>query len=203
VDAVDVGPVDAGGEAAAAAVQAAAAALAGGAIVAFPTETFYGLAVPALDPVAVARLCALKGRDAAQAVPVIVDSVEMLERLVVAVPDAARALIARYWPGPLTLVLPARPEIPAPLVSAKGLGARVSSHPLATALCRACGVPLTATSANRAGRAPARTAADVRAAFGDAVHLLDGGTTAGGPPSTVAAFEGDRVVVLRAGAITL
>jgi len=184
-------------------VRAAAAALARGAVVAFPTETFYGLAVPALDPDAVARLCALKGRDPAQAIPVLVDSVEMLERLVVAVPPAARALIARHWPGPLTLVLPARPGVPAPLVSAHGVGARVSSHPVATALVGACGAPLTATSANLAGQPPARTAAEVRAAFGDAVHLIDGGPTAGGPPSTVACFEGDRVVVLRAGAVRL
>jgi L-threonylcarbamoyladenylate synthase len=192
---VDAGP------AGAPAVRAAAAALAGGAIVAFPTETFYGLAVSALDAPAVARLCALKGRDAAQAVPVVVDSLAMLERLVVDVPDRARALIARHWPGALTLVLPARPEVPAPLVSPQGVGARVSSHPLATALVRACGVPLTATSANRSGEPPARTAAEVRAAFGGDVHVLDGGPTAGGPPSTVIYLDGDRVVVLRAGAI--
>jgi L-threonylcarbamoyladenylate synthase len=184
-------------------VRAAAAALARGEVVAFPTETFYGLAVPALDPDAVGRLCALKGRHPGLAIPVLVDSVEMLERLVVEVPPVARALIARHWPGPLTLVLPARPGVPAPLVSASGVGARISSHPVATALVAACGAPLTATSANLAGRPPARTAAEVRAAFGDAVHLLDGGTTAGGPPSTVAGFEGDRVVVLRAGAIRL
>jgi len=183
-------------------VRAAAAALARGAVVAFPTETFYGLAVPALDPEAVGRLCALKGRDPSQAIPVLVDSVEMLERLVVEVPSAARALIARHWPGPLTLVLPARPEVPAPLVSAQGVGARISSHATATALVSASGAPLTATSANRTGQPPARTAAEVRAAFGDALWVLDGGTTAGGPPSTVACFEGDRVVVLRAGAIT-
>jgi len=197
---VDDGPA---GPGAAREVQAAAAALAGGAIVAFPTESFYGLAVPALDAAAVARLCGLKGRDLAQAVPVIVDSVAMLERLVVDVPTPARALIARHWPGPLTLVLPARPEVPAPLVSAHGVGARVSSHPLATALVRACGVPLTATSANRTGQPPARSAAEVRAAFGDEVFILDGGTTAGGPPSTVAYLDGERVVVLRAGAIRL
>ncbi|MBI5482458.1 MAG: threonylcarbamoyl-AMP synthase [Deltaproteobacteria bacterium] len=184
-------------------VRAAAAALAGGAIVAFPTETFYGLAVPALDARAVARLCDLKGREAAQALPVIVDSVAMLERLVVEVPPAARELMARHWPGALTLVLAARPEVPAPLVSVQGVGARVSSHPLATALVRACGVPLTATSANRSGRPPARTAAAVRAAFGDEVYVLDGGTTAGGPPSTVASLDGGRVVVLRAGAVRL
>jgi L-threonylcarbamoyladenylate synthase len=183
-------------------VRAAAAALAGGAIVAFPTETFYGLAVPALDAAAVARLCALKGRDAAQAIPVVVDSAAMLERLVAVVPAPARELIARHWPGPLTLVLPARPEVPAALVSPHGVGARVSSHPFATALVRAFGAPLTATSANRAGQPPARTAAAVRAAFGDQVHVLDGGTTAGGLPSTVAFFDDGRVVVLRAGAVS-
>jgi L-threonylcarbamoyladenylate synthase len=197
---VDHGPIGPDG---AQEVQAAAAALAGGAIVAFPTESFYGLAVSALDAVAVARLCGLKGRGLAQAVPAIVDSVAMLERLVVDVPSPARALIARHWPGPLTLVLPARPEVPAPLVSRYGVGARISPHPVATALVRACGVPLTATSANRAGEPPARSAADVRAAFGDAVYVLDGGTTAGGPPSTVAYLDGERVVVLRPGAVLL
>ena len=184
-------------------LQAAAAALGRGEVVAFPTETYYGLAVPALDGGAVARLCALKGRDPGQAIPVLVDSVAMLERLVVAVPAPARALIDRHWPGPLTLVLPARPGVPAPLVSDRGVGARVSSHPAATALVTACGAPLTATSANLTGQAPARTAAEVRAALGDAVHVLDGGTTTGGPPSTVVCFEGERVVVLRAGAVKL
>jgi L-threonylcarbamoyladenylate synthase len=199
-EAVPGGPLAA---ALAAAVAAAARALAAGAVVAFPTETFYGLAVPALDGDAVARLCALKGRAATAALPVIVDSPAMLERLVVAVPPRARELMARHWPGPLTLVLPARPEVPAPVVSPHGVGARISSHPVAAALVRACGVPLTATSANRSGAPPARTGAEVRAAFGDAVHLLDGGTTAGGPPSTVAYLDGERLVVVRAGAVRL
>jgi L-threonylcarbamoyladenylate synthase len=191
------------GPAETAAVAAAAQALRAGRIVAYPTETFYGLAVPATDAAAVARLVALKGRGAAQTVAVIVDSEAMLAALCPAVPPRARELIARHWPGPLTLVLPARPELPAPLVGPHGVGARISSHPLATALVRACGVPLTATSANPSGAPPARTAAEVRAAFGDRVHVLDGGPTAGGPPSTVAAVVGERVVVLRPGAIAL
>jgi L-threonylcarbamoyladenylate synthase len=190
-------------DAAAGAVAEAARALRAGRVVAFPTETFYGLAVPATDAAAVARLVALKGRGPAQAIAVIVDSAAMLDALCAAVPPRARALMDRHWPGPLTLVLPARPELPPPLVGPHGVGVRVSSHPLATALVRACGVPLTATSANRTGAPPARTPDEVRAAFGAAVHLLDGGPTAGGPPSTVAAVVGDEVTIIRRGAVAL
>jgi L-threonylcarbamoyladenylate synthase len=187
----------------AAAVARAAAALAGGAIVAFPTETFYGLAVPATDAAAVARLVALKGRAPDQTIAVIVDSVAMLDVLYEAIPPRARTLMDRHWPGPLTLVLPARSGLPAPLRGPHGIGVRISSHPLATALVHACGVPLTATSANRAGAPPARTPAEVRAAFGTSVHLLDGGPTVGGAPSTVAAVVGTEVRVLRPGAVQL
>lgn len=186
------------------AVRAAAAALRRGEIVAFPTETYYGLAVDALDVAALARLFALKGRGAEKASALLVADLAMLAELCAEVPAGARALADTHWPGPLTLALPARPGLPAAIVSDGCVAARVSSHPMAAALVAAFGRPLTATSANPAGAPPARTAADVAAGFpAAALHLLDGGQTPGGAPSTLVRLRGGKVEVLRQGAVTV
>jgi L-threonylcarbamoyladenylate synthase len=186
----------------AAAVAAAVAALGRGEVVAYPTETFYGLGVDATDEAALARLAALKGRGAEKAISVLVVGPEMLDRL--CVPDpSARSLMAAHWPGPLTLALPARPGLPAPIVADGCVAVRESPHPLARALVAAFGRPVTTTSANHAGAPPATTAAQVRASFGDGCHVLDGGPTPGGAPSTLARVRGGRVEVLRQGAIRL
>jgi L-threonylcarbamoyladenylate synthase len=178
------------------------AALRRGEIVAFPTESSYGLAVDALSEPALARLFALKEREPGKPPPLLVDGESMLARLVERVPARARELMAKHWPGPLTLVLPARAGLPEPLVLEGGVGARKSPHPIADALCEALGAPLTATSANLSGAPPAMTAAEVRAAFGDRVHVLDGGRAGGGKPSTVVRVADDgTLTILRAGAI--
>jgi L-threonylcarbamoyladenylate synthase len=185
----------------------AAAVLARGGIVAFPTESSYGLGADALDEQALALLFALKGRPEGKPPPVLIASEAMLGRLVSRVPERARALMARFWPGPLTLVLPAHESLPRALVSDGKVGVRLSPHPLATALVAAVGRPLTATSANPAGAAPANSAAEVCAAFGEAIargqlHVLDGGAAPGAPPSTVVAVGDDgALTILRAGAI--
>jgi len=178
------------------------AALRRGEIVAFPTESSYGLAVDARSPEALERLFALKGREPGKPPPLLVDGAAMLALLVTSVPARAQALIAKHWPGPLTLVLPAQPELPEPLVLDGGVGARQSPHAIANALCQAFGAPITATSANPSGRPPAMTAEETHAWFGDAVHILDGGRAGGGKPSTVARVNADgTLTILRAGAI--
>lgn len=183
-------------------VAAAVAALRRGDVVAYPTETFYGLGVDAFSPAALERLRALKGRGE-KAVSVLIDGEAMLARLCADVPPRARALMARHWPGALTLALPARPGLPEALVLDGCVAVRQSPHPLARALVAGFGGPVTTTSANRAGEPAATTAAAVRAALGDGCHVLDGGATVGGAPSTLARVRGDTVEILRAGAISL
>jgi tRNA threonylcarbamoyl adenosine modification protein (Sua5/YciO/YrdC/YwlC family) len=151
-----------------------------------------------------ARLFALKGRGAEKASALLVADLAMLAELCADVPAAARALAQAHWPGPLTLALPARPGLPAAIVSDGCVAARVSSHPVAAALVVACGRPLTATSANPAGAPPARTLAEVTTHFpGASLHLLDGGQTPGGAPSTLVRLRGGKVEVLRQGAVAV
>jgi len=170
-------------------------------LVAIPTETFYGLGVNPFDARAVDRLRAVKGREDAKPILVLVASINDLSAFVEHVPPAASLLIDGFWPGPLTILFPARASLPHALTAGTGLvGMRVSScRPLCELLTRVG--PLTGTSANRAGAAPARTAEAVQQAFGDAVDLiLDAGPTPGGLPSTVVdAHHSLRIV--REGAI--
>jgi L-threonylcarbamoyladenylate synthase len=176
-----------------------------GRLVAFPTETFYGLGAHALDEAAVARVFGAKGRPGDKPLLVLVESLAMVERVAREVPDRARRLMAKYWPGPLTLVLPAGTGLPAALTAGTGtIGVRLSSHPVARALVRAVGAPVTAPSANpHDGPAP-RTADDVLGALGSDVDLvLDGGRTPGGPPSTVLDVTAAPPVLLRPGAVVL
>jgi L-threonylcarbamoyladenylate synthase len=180
----------------------AVVALRRGEIVAYPTETFYGLAVDARDELALARLRELKGR-VEKAFSVLVVGAEMLERLCERPSPRARALIERYWPGALTLALPARPNVPAALIVDGCVAVRESPHPLARALVRAFGGPITATSANLAGAPPATTPAEVEAALGGRCLVLPGGATPGGGPSTLARVRGNRIEVLRPGAVVL
>ena len=181
----------------------ALAALRRGEAVVFPTETFYGLGANALDTEAVARVVTLKGRGSDSPIAVIVADRAMLAQIVDDISPAAEKLIARFWPGPLTLVLPAKKGVPAPLVNAEGkIGARVSSHPTAARLARELGRPLTATSANPSGKDPARSIAEAKAYFADRIGVyLDGGALTGQAASTVAEISGGEVKILRAGAI--
>ncbi len=171
-------------------------------MVAYPTETFYGLGVDAFDEAALERLRAVKGRGE-KAVSVLIEGEAMLARLCAEIPPLATELMRRHWPGALTIALPARAGLPAALVSDGCVAVRQSPHPLARALVVGLGGPVTTTSANRSGEAPATTAAAVAAALGDACHLLDGGATAGGAPSTLVRVRGDAVEVLRRGAVEL
>jgi L-threonylcarbamoyladenylate synthase len=188
-----------------AALEAAAGVLRAGGLVAFPTETFYGLGALALDEAAVARVFQAKGRPGDKPLLVLVDSSAMVDRVAREVPDRARRLMARYWPGPLTLILPARTDLPTTLTAGTGtIGVRLSAHPVAGALVHAVGAPVTAPSANPHGETSPRTADEVIAALGTRIDLvLDGGATPGGPASTVLDVTGTRPVLLRPGAVVL
>ena len=188
----------------AAALERAARVLAIGGIIAFPTETFYGLGAAALDARAARRVFALKGRPANNPLLVIVDGVAMAETIA-EIPDHARSLIARYWPGPLTLVLRARPVVPDAVGAGTGtVGVRWSPHPVARGLAAALGAPVTAPSANPTGAPPAASPVAVLRDFADAIDLLvDGGETTGGQPSTVVDVTVDPPRVIRQGAVRL
>jgi L-threonylcarbamoyladenylate synthase len=183
----------------------AIAALRAGQVVVYPTETFYGIAVDAFDPAALERIFAIKGRDAAKTIALIAHDDAAAFAIAGEVPPSARRLARTFWPGPLTLVIPARAGLPAPLVGpGGGVGVRVSSHPIARALAKGLGRAITATSANRAGAPPARTVAEARAALGLAVDLfVDGGTLTGGLSSTVVQCGHEGVTLIRAGAISV
>ncbi len=187
------------------AIRTAADALRAGGLVAFPTETVYGLGANALDTAAVARVFAAKGRPAVNPLIVHVADREQAKALTPDWTPAAEKLVAAFWPGPLTLVVTKTADIP-DAVTAGGptVAVRVPAHPVALALLRACGVPVAAPSANRSGELSPTTAAHVRASLGDRIDvLLDGGPCPGGLESTVVDVTGDVVRLLRPGLISV
>jgi L-threonylcarbamoyladenylate synthase len=181
----------------------AIAALGRGDVIVFPTETLYGLGADALNFAAVDKVFQLKGRDLRNPIPVLVSDLLMLDALVAEISPLAKQLMACFWPGPLTLVLPARDDIPRPLVNTSGgVGVRISSQPLARKLVDMLGRPITATSANPSGQPAARTVAQARAYFSGAVEIfVDGGKLTSPSPSTVAEVVGETVAIIRHGAI--
>jgi L-threonylcarbamoyladenylate synthase len=185
-------------------LRTAGALLRGGGLVAFATETVYGLGAHALDPAAVARVFAAKGRPADNPLIVHLAATEELERVVADVTPLARELAEAFWPGPLTLVLEARATVPA--ITTGGLrtvAVRVPGHPVASAVLEAAAVPVAAPSANRSGRPSPTTAAHVAADLGTEVALIvDGGACPIGVESTVVDARGERPLVLREGSVT-
>ena len=186
-------------------LDAAAAVLKSGGTVAFPTESFYGLGADALSPEAVRRIFHMKGRPETKPLLVLVDSVERALALAAEASAGARELMARHWPGPLTLVLRAAPMVPIEVTAGSGtIGVRVPGHAVALGLVRAAGVPVTAPSANLSGGSPPTRAGEVTASFGVAVDfILDGGVTAGGAGSTLADCTVWPPRILRQGPIRL
>ena len=172
-------------------------------VLALPTETFYALAVNPFDPAALTRLFALKARPADKPVLVLIAGPEMLLQVVRAVPAAAIPLMTAFWPGPLTLIFPARLDLPPLLTGGSGtIGLRQPRQDAVQRLMAALGLPLTGTSANRAGQEPLTTAAAVAREFGDAVDLiLDTGPCPGGLPSSIVAVTVSPPRLVRAGAI--
>jgi L-threonylcarbamoyladenylate synthase len=183
-------------------IDRAATLLRRGGVVAFPTETVYGLGASAFDAAAVARVFEIKGRPAFDPLIVHVRDEAMLDRVAAAVSPGARALIARFWPGPLTLVLPKRPEIPEIVTAGlPTVAVRMPAHPVARALLERAGIPVAAPSANPFGSLSPTLARHVERALGDRVDLiLDGGPTPLGLESTIVRLE-PRPQLLRRGAI--
>lgn len=175
-----------------------------GRIIAFPTDTVYGVAASLGRTEALRRVYAIKGRPLDRPLPVLLASVDALSRVAHHVDPKVAQLVERYWPGPLTVVVPAREGMPDEVLGPGGtIGTRVPNHPIAIRLLEQAGGALAVTSANRSGAAPACSAPEAAEALGDALDLLvDGGPTPGGVPSTVVAIEGDDLVVLREGAIS-
>jgi|SRR5579862_1412854 len=175
-----------------------------GELVAFPTETVYGLGANALDAAAVQKIFDIKERPATSPLIVHVSSIEMAKEIVAEWPPLSDQLARRWWPGPLTLVLRKLDKCP-PNVTAglPTVGVRMPNHPIALALIAEAGVPIAAPSANRFTGISPTTADHVRAAFGDAVPVLDGGPCAVGIESTVVSVEGNKLTLLRPGMISL
>lgn len=176
--------------------------LAGG-LVAYPTESFYGLAVDSTNENAIRRLFLLKQRSPGRPLLILIPSIEVLDRYVAHIPPIARQLIDEFWPGGLTLVFEAGSKV-SPLLTAgtDKIGIRLSPHPVATALAQAIRAPITGTSANISGKPACRNAGEVSGSFKEWVDLiLDGGATPGKVGSTVLDITVDPPKILREGMV--
>ena len=183
----------------------AARLLRDGRLVGYPTETFYGLAADPHSPTAVEAVFSAKGRPDRMALPLIAADRSAVLTCVSQFSVTAEALAAAFWPGALTLILPASTSLPPRLLGGgKSIGIRISPHPIASALASAFGGPIIATSANRSGQPSPMSALEVEEALGDEVALvLDGGPTQGGHASTVIDLTFDPPRVVRSGAVPL
>lgn len=173
-----------------------------GGVVAMPTDSLYALGADPFSKLAVRRVCAIKGGRDDKPILVLIADRSQLAALATRIPSAAALLMDRFWPGPLTIILPASPHLPVALTAGTGtVGVRWPAQPLVAKLLRAAG-PLTGTSANRSGAAPARTALDVARGLGGDVDLIvDGGPSPVVSPSTVVEASDTTVRVLRKGPI--
>jgi L-threonylcarbamoyladenylate synthase len=185
-------------------ISRAAEALRKGLLVGYPTETFYGLGCDPRQPAAVDRIFEAKGRPDKMALPLIAGDRGGVALCVREISEGAQRLMDAFWPGPLTLVLPAAEELPSRLLGGgRTVGVRVSSHPVAAAIALAMGGPIVATSANRSGQPPPSTAAEVDEAIGEDLSvILDGGPTRGGSASTVLDLSVEPPRLIRSGAIS-
>jgi L-threonylcarbamoyladenylate synthase len=184
-------------------VSRAAAILRAGGIVAYPTDTFYGLAANPASVAAILQLYRIKGRQVDQAIPLIAAHVEQVEACAGKLERLARILVERLWPGPLTIVIPAWGGLVDAVHAGTGtVAVRVPAHPTARALAAACGWPITSTSANRSGDPAPTTPEAVRLALGrDLDAIIDGGASPGGQPSTIVDVTGHEPRLVRAGAV--
>jgi L-threonylcarbamoyladenylate synthase len=185
-------------------IRQAIASLRRGDVIVFPTETVYGLGADALNPAAVEKVFQLKGRNPDTPIPIIVADQAMLKDLVEEILPIAGKLMERFWPGPLTLVLPAVPGTPKQLLNRRGgIGVRISSQPIATQLARELGRPLTATSANPSGQQAASTIQQAQNYFAGEIEIfLDGGKLPSKIGSSVVEVIDDRIKIIREGEIS-
>ncbi|MBI1909107.1 MAG: threonylcarbamoyl-AMP synthase [Deltaproteobacteria bacterium] len=178
-------------------------ALREGAIVAYPTETFYGLGVNIADEQAIKRLFDLKRRDYSNPIAVVVSDRNMLVRYVTDIPDKALLLMDNFWPGPLTILFKTTSAVSKSLTTNTGkIGIRISSHPVAQALVKRLGYPLTTTSANLSGLPPSFNVRHLKNYFGDKIgFIIDGGELAPSMGSTVVDVTEDKLTIIREGII--
>lgn len=176
-----------------------------GGVIAYPTETYYGLGVDPGNPAAVGKLFHIKGRQADQPILLLIKDASEVSEWVAGISPLAGSLMERFWPGPLTLVFSAKPGVLPELTAGTGrIGLRVPGNEVTLGLLQFMGTALTGTSANRTGRPGLETAGEVAGELGGMVDLiLDGGRTIGGKPSTVADVSADRLRVIREGAVLL
>jgi L-threonylcarbamoyladenylate synthase len=176
-----------------------------GGVIAYPTDTFYGLGADPKNPVALRRLYEIKGRRADQPILILIAGAEDVNKWTAEISLASEDLMRKFWPGPLTLVFKARAEVLRELTAGTGtIGIRVPGSELTRSLLAFLGIALTGTSANVSGESSPQTAEEAAASLGDAVDLiLDGGRTAGGRPSTVVDVSTGLPSVLRQGALVL
>jgi len=173
-----------------------------GGLVAFPTDTVYGVGVLAFHAEAIESIYIAKDRPMEKAIPILIADVEDLIKVANEIPIFAARLIARFWPGPLTVLVPKKPTLPEAISATSTVGVRVPNHDVARSLLRRAG-PMAVTSANISGQANPTTAQQVFAQLGGRIPLiLDGGETPGGIPSTLVDCTGDQIEVLREGPIT-
>ncbi len=184
-------------------IQRAAALIKAGGVIVYPTETLYGIGADAGNAGALRRVYDMKGREGAKPLLVIVDAFERLQPFVQEVTPVARVLMEGFWPGPLTLVFKASLRVPMELTAGTGtIGARVPSNDFCQSLVRACGRPITSTSANRAGERTPDNIGDIRRSFPEGIDLfVDAGVLAASAPSTVIDVTTSSPRLLREGAV--
>jgi len=175
-----------------------------GGVIAFRTDTFYGLGVDPLNQSAVEKIRQLKGREDAKPILLLISDLSQVDRFITHQSEVFKIVTDRFWPGPLTVVAVARPELPVELTAGTGtIGVRLPDDQGVRALVRACGGALTATSANMSGQMPARSAEDVQNYFPAGVDLIvDGGNVTATEPSTVLDLSGTEARLIREGAVT-
>lgn len=174
-----------------------------GGLVAFPTDTVYGVGALAFDGKAVESIYAAKDRPIEKAIPVLIADENDLEKVGMDIPEVAHKLASRFWPGPLTVLVPKKPNLPVSVSATETVGVRIPDHAVARTLLRAAG-PMAVTSANISGQASPSTAQEVLAQLGGRIPLIiDGGKTPGGVPSTLVDCTGSELKILRQGPITL
>ncbi len=175
-----------------------------GGVIAFPTDTVFGLG-SMISAAAVKRIYDIKGRPANLALPLLISRIDRLEKLAVNIPDSAWRMAEKFWPGALTLVLFKSGAVPDYITSgAKTVALRLPAHPVPVALAKGVGGPITGTSANLSGQPAAQAAAEARSRLGSRIDLIiEGGPPVGGKESTIVDMTLDAPVILRQGAITL
>lgn len=174
-----------------------------GGLVAFPTDTVYGLAADVYDEDTIERLYIVKGRSGSKAIAVLLSDLSQLDQVAVNIREHARILAETFWPGPLTIIFERHPRLPEILAPTKTIGVRVPNHPVAIELMRITG-PLAVTSANQSGQENPLTAGDVFDQLKDRIHLIiDGGRVPGEVPSTVVDCTTDEIKLLRPGPISM